>query len=364
MKIYNIVAGSKSTIGGAPIYARRSATHTSSKLVYGNGMGLKSLVAAFYLLFKRPDLVVIHDMSGFYYTLFPKFIRAPYIYNSLGLWKRYFVGMKHKNFLQQIKSRIAIFVEKHVIKKSECVITISDQIKYDVINYYGVDKKLIHVIYPGSSDTFYNKALSRSSRIKIRQKYNIGEDKFVIIFIGQDFVRKGLKELIDAVSCFDKLYLIVIGNERNDTFNKSVKKILNLGVSNRFIFEKTVPNIDEYLYASDMLVLPAHYDPFGMVVTEAMAHRLPVVVSINAGASELIKDGLNGFVINKIDWKTVASKIILVKNKNLMERVSKKCLETAKSIRWETQGMKYKKIYNSVVRNRRSFNNIYRMNNS
>ena len=54
----------------------------------------------------------------------------------------------------------------------------------------------------------------------------------------------------------------------------------------------------------------------------------------------------------------------LVKNKNLMERVSKKCLETAKSIRWETQGMKYKKIYNSVVRNRRSFNNIYRMNNS
>src|SRR3989338_4820212 len=180
MKVYNIVAGSKSTIGGAPIYARRSATHTNSKLVYGNGMGLKSLAAAFYLLFKRPDLVVIHDMSGFYYTLFPKFMRAPYIYNSLGLWKRYFIGMQRKNFLQKIKSHAAISVENRVIKKSAVIIAISNQIKSDMIKYYSVDEKLIHAVYHGSSEVFYGRALSKSSRARIRKRYNIDENKYVI----------------------------------------------------------------------------------------------------------------------------------------------------------------------------------------
>src|SRR3989338_1291477 len=349
MKVYNIVAGSKSVIGGAPIYARRNAKYTNSKIVYGNGMGLKSLVVAFYLLFKKPDLVVIHDMSGFYYTLFPKFLRAPYIYNSLGLWKRYFIGMKYKSFLQKIKSYVAVSVENHVIKKYAVIITISNQIKSDMIKFYCVDKKLIHVIYPGSSDIFYNKITSKSSRIRIREKYNIAEGKYVILFIVQDFVRKCLKELMDAISRFDDTYLIIIGNERDNTFNKFVKKSHVIGVSNRAIFEKTVSNIDEYLYASDMLILPAHYDPFGMVVTEAMAHKLPVAVSNNAGAGELIDDTVNGFLINKVDAKTVAAKISLMKNKKLMEKISTNGLETAKRINWENQGLKYKKIYNSVL---------------
>ena len=50
--------------------------------------------------------------------------------------------------------------------------------------------------------------------------------------------------------------------------------------------------------AADALVLPSFYDPFGLVVLEAAACGLPVVTSRSTGASELLSDGLDGYVLD------------------------------------------------------------------
>lgn len=73
----------------------------------------------------------------------------------------------------------------------------------------------------------------------------------------------------------------------------------------------SVPRSDlESLYLhSDVLVLPSLFDGFGMVVTEAFAHGLPVIVTDRVGASSLVVEGRNGFVVRAGDGDALAERL-------------------------------------------------------
>jgi glycosyltransferase involved in cell wall biosynthesis len=53
--------------------------------------------------------------------------------------------------------------------------------------------------------------------------------------------------------------------------------------------------------AADLFVLPTHYDPFGLVIIEAMASGLPVITTSRAGATEIMADGVDGLVLDDPD---------------------------------------------------------------
>jgi len=141
-----------------------------------------------------------------------------------------------------------------------------------------------------------------------------------ILFIGIDFERKGGKTLLDAFKAVKKeipeAKLTIIGPELSG---------LPDGVISFGRIKKTTPDgerrlHDAYLDAS-LFVMPSHYEPFGIVFAEAMAHKLPCIGTDTCAMPEIIDEGKTGFIVPVDDSRSLAARIIeLLKDKKLCEQ--------------------------------------------
>jgi UDP-glucose:(heptosyl)LPS alpha-1,3-glucosyltransferase len=107
--------------------------------------------------------------------------------------------------------------------------------------------------------------------------------------------RKGLATAIAALAGMRAdAELRAVGAGDRDRFRRLASR---LGVADRVRLEPPRARIADAMREADLFVLPTRYDPFGMVIAEAMACGLPVVTSAVAGAADLIRDGESGRVV-------------------------------------------------------------------
>jgi len=121
---------------------------------------------------------------------------------------------------------------------------------------------------------------------------------FRVIQVGSISLGKGILTLLDAYSMarLSNSELIFVGAGLESSGLKTmIEKMKVSGV----YFHKPVPqsNLREYYNQSSVFVLASVADGFGMVVLQAMACGLPVIITENVGAKDLIKDGVNGFIV-------------------------------------------------------------------
>ena len=116
------------------------------------------------------------------------------------------------------------------------------------------------------------------------------------------------------------------------TKNKRLKKLFQtINLENSIIFTgKISPEIiQKYYQMADIFTLPSYTEGLPLVVIEAMACGLPVVVSTVGGIPELVKDGNNGFLVPPKDSFSLNEKLeILVNNEELRKKIGTKALET------------------------------------
>jgi glycosyltransferase involved in cell wall biosynthesis len=75
------------------------------------------------------------------------------------------------------------------------------------------------------------------------------------------------------------------------------------------------PNVDSFFNNIDLFVLASRHDEgYGLVVAEAMAYGLPVVITNSGGAVEIVENGINGYIVEKRDVEMMAQKIVLLSN--------------------------------------------------
>jgi UDP-glucose:(heptosyl)LPS alpha-1,3-glucosyltransferase len=102
--------------------------------------------------------------------------------------------------------------------------------------------------------------------------------------------------------------------------------------------------------AGDIYVMLSKFDTFGMVVLEAMAAGLPVIISGTVGAKDVVREDQNGFIIsNKSDADYVTSRISLMLDENIRRKMSAAASETAAQNTWDTVTKKYADIYEDVL---------------
>ena len=98
-------------------------------------------------------------------------------------------------------------------------------------------------------------------------------------------------------------------------------------------------------------MLPTFNEAFGLVILEAMSSGLPVLVSSLAGASELVKDGVNGLIINDpSDALEIAAKLdTMLFDENLRMSLGKEARQTALKYSWNLVAKKYIEVYEAVL---------------
>jgi UDP-glucose:(heptosyl)LPS alpha-1,3-glucosyltransferase len=125
-----------------------------------------------------------------------------------------------------------------------------------------------------------------------RKELGLTSEHKAVLFVGNSWGRKGLCTAIEAISGPEQAEtrLIVVGQGLSAAFTEH----LSPEVSERLIFVGTHgTDVERFYAAADVFMLPTLYEPFGLVILEALASGIPSIVSASAGASEWLEDGVN-----------------------------------------------------------------------
>ena len=173
----------------------------------------------------------------------------------------------------------------------------SQLVKRQATRRYGVPENRISVIHPGIDTQRFNLRARQRAREAMRQSLGLYGDQVALLFVSNNFKRKGLDVLIRALAKKNRpaaMRLVVVGAGRAAPFRRLARRC---GVAEYISFAGPVEAIENYYAAADVLVLPTRYDPFAAVCLEAMACGLPVITTKMNGAAEVISEGENGFVV-------------------------------------------------------------------
>ena len=164
-----------------------------------------------------------------------------------------------------------------------------------------------------------------------RADLNLVPQTFALLLIGNDWRNKGLLTLIEALNKCRNLpiQLLVVGKDDERPFEAAIRK---LGLLDRVAFLPPSKDVMKFYAAADAYAGPSLEDAYGLPVIEAMASGLPVIASINAGASEIIKHGLNGLLLRDPTNAAELAGLIrrLVNDRSLRELLAGNAVSTAR----------------------------------
>ncbi len=174
------------------------------------------------------------------------------------------------------------------------VICNSNMVKEEVRRHFGLDAAKLHVIYNGVDLAAFNPALRGEWRTRQRAELGIPDAVMVFLFVGSGFARKGVPQLLRAMTGVRGAHLIVVGEDRELARMQSAAADMKL--ADRVHFAGAQKDVKPWYGMADCFVLPTLYDPFPNAALEAMACGLPLVTTLQCGAAEFIESGIEGYI--------------------------------------------------------------------
>jgi len=131
-----------------------------------------------------------------------------------------------------------------------------------------------------------------------RREIGVPLDAWVVLFVANEWERKGLLPLMEAIAALDDahIHLVAVGRLPQSMVQR---KAADLGLLGRVHMVRSTSSVNRWFGIADVFALPTVYEAWGMVVIEAMASGLPVLTSSLAGASEAVAIGKSGFLLKE-----------------------------------------------------------------
>ncbi len=207
------------------------------------------------------------------------------------------------------------------------------------------------VITPGIDLPVY--PIGASAQILARHELNLPEDRTCLLFVGNDMRKKGLDALLSAMQRMpEDVVLAVVGDSSQRP--QFAELTAQMGLASRVFFLGALKDVSPAYRAADMLVHPTLEDTFAMVVLEAMAHGLPVVVSSSryCGISGFLRSGVTALILeDPRDAASLAASLLSALNdKSLKASMSQAARAFASEFAWDDIAARQEKIYQAVAK--------------
>ncbi len=226
-----------------------------------------------------------------------------------------------------------------IMTEGVVTIAVSNFIKKHIIDNYGLDESKIRVIHRGVDiDRFDTAKVSPERMIALAKKWNLPEDRPVIMLPGRLTRWKGQLVLLDALAKMrhkDLRCLFVGSDQGRVSYRKEMdKKAKKLGLESVVQVVDHCSEMDVAYLLSD-IVVSASTDPeaFGRVVPEAQAMGRIVVASNHGGATETVRDGETGFLFPSGDSTALAEILDKILDMPAAERdaMTKRAVDSVRS---------------------------------
>jgi UDP-glucose:(heptosyl)LPS alpha-1,3-glucosyltransferase len=272
-------------------------------------------------------------------------------------------GVPHVGWVRDVRKknpslydRAVIGIEQRLMKGngSTCFLPVSSIAMEEFKREYRTLSGKWQIVHPGVDVARFSSPERDACRAEIRSRYGIGADDLLLLFVGMNFEVKGLDAIIVAVAKAREarpdanIKLLVVGRGDKRKYGKIAE---SLGISQAVVFAGTQhAGLERYYRAADAFTLFSAYDTFGMVVLEAMAAGLPVIVSPNVGAKDLVQDGVNGYILpTPYDVDAAADFIVQLINKEKREAMGAAAAQTASMHDWQKLAEKMEQLYLEIL---------------
>ena len=242
------------------------------------------------------------------------------------------------------KSSLAKYFEKlWIINKYKACKNNFIVISKDTEKYYKsvLPKQLssIHLLYHAINFDRFN---------RVNYKRTVGVGKIKLVYIARFVPIKNQQFLVDITLKIKNLGFdietVLIGD--GETKNSVLKKIEKYNLESNIKLVGLVDNVEDYLKEANIYVHPATYEPFGLVIIEAMAAGLPVICLNGKGNRDIIIDDYNGFMFDEENAELFANKIIsLFINQKEYNMISENAVKYASEFKIEKHVDKLIKLY-------------------
>jgi len=286
-------------------------------------------------------------------------IFAADIFTMHGIPHRYWIHNIRRKQMNLFDSATS-WVEKNLVYRGNVkkFVAVSSLTKEIFLKEYKIDKDRVAVINPGIDLNDYAGQNKDSVRNSIRGELGINASDPVILFASMNFEIKGLDDILFSLAKLkaqNRNFKLIVAGKGN--IAKYTKLAEQAKIASDVIFTGPVSKeklIRMYL-AGDLYVMLSKFDTFGMVVLEAMAAGLPVIISSNVGAKDIVQEDKNGFVIsNTSDTDYIAAKIALLLDENIRREMAAAAVKTAAQNTWNDVTKKYAVIYKDILEEKRS----------
>jgi D-inositol-3-phosphate glycosyltransferase len=189
----------------------------------------------------------------------------------------------------------------------------------------------------------------------------------MLLFVGRIEPLKGLDVLLEALAILRRrqdsrrysFCLMVIGGDPDadpEAMSAEMTRVQALcrehGLLDLVIFlgKRSQDSLPYYYSAAEAVVMPSHYESFGMVALEAMACGTPVVASQVGGLAFLVQDGVNGFTVPSGDPQALADRLaVLISDAELRRQIGDQAADIAQGYGWEKIADRLLAVYRDLV---------------
>jgi len=225
------------------------------------------------------------------------------------------------------------------------VIAVSQLTRRELREKYEVPDDRIVVIPEGVDPERFRPDSAR--RQSWRQRMGYGEE-LILLHVTTDFVRKGLRTIIQALPHVDSdTRLVVVGNEDPNPYLDQAKK---LGVEHQIRFTGRAETIEDFYAGADAFVFPSHYEAFGLAVLEAMASGLTVICTRGLGVTELLADGKDCLMLDAWDDPLELAERIQNVHAGGTKRLGAEARRTAELHSWARTAASTREVYEACLR--------------
>lgn len=319
---------------------------------------IKDLTALFnlYILFKREKPFIVHThtpKAGTLGMIAAFLARVPHrLHTVAGLPLIVVKGKKRKllDFVEKITYSCATKIYPNSLGLYNIILA----------NNY-TSKNKMKVIGNGSSNGidikyFDPKSVIPEQRFELKNELKITHDDFVFIFVGRLVKDKGIQELVEAFlklnTIYNKSKLLLVGQfEKNlDPLDEKIEyEIIN---NNSILHVGYRQDVRPYLAISNVLTFPSYREGFPNVVMQAGAMGLPSIVTNINGCNEIIKDGINGYIIPVANIERLFEKMkLLFSNREITQQLASTARE------FICQNYERKFVWNEILKEYTSLEN-------
>ena len=245
------------------------------------------------------------------------------------------------NSYQLLYTKLNTRWEKQAFDNTKMVVAVSDKVAED-LREIGVPQNAIRVISNGVDVEEFSPGNGVS-----RQTWNLPDGVPLAMFVGDiRLTRKNLDTVLKALVEVPNLHLAVVGVTDGSPYPQLAK---SLGINERVHFLGFRRDVPSLMKAVDFFVFPSRYEPFGLVITEAMATGLPVITAGCAGAAPLITPEAGIVLPNPDDIKALAEAMQkLSVNPDLRSNMGRTAREIALQNTWKNMAQQYVDLFEEI----------------